>query len=258
MEDRKIIKTERRGRILLVTFDNPDVLNAMTNEFQDAYAALLDALETDASVDVVILTGSGKAFIAGADIKGMLKMGPKEAEAAARKIEGMYRRMERSDKVFIAAINGFALGGGTETALACDIRIASEKAKFGLPEVSLGIFPGGGGTQRLPRLIGEGKAKELIFTGRIISAAEAERLGIVNRVTGAETLLDEAVQLAEEILKNSMVGVAASKKAIYYSGSAVGEPDLAYEKSLFGMCFSQQDQKEGMTAFVEKRPPVYR
>jgi enoyl-CoA hydratase len=255
--EENIILTEKRGRVLLVTLNAPEVMNALVDKLRDAYGALLDSVENNDSIDIVVLTGSGKAFIAGADIKGMLPMTPQTASKSAWVIEKIYMKMTASTKIFIAAINGYALGGGLETALACDLRIASDRAKFGLPEVGLGILPGGGGTQRLPRVVGEAKAKELIFTGRIIDAAEAEKIGLVCRVTTGERLLDEAFALADEILKNSMISVRACKQLIEHSAEATLEEGLAKEKELFGQCFARPDQKEGMAAFIEKRKAVF-
>jgi enoyl-CoA hydratase len=240
-----------------VTLNAPNVMNALTDRMRAAYGGILDTLEKDDGIDIVILTGSGRAFIAGADIKGMLPMTPETATALSWDTEDLYLRMAKSEKIFIAAINGFALGGGLETALACDLRIASDKAKFGLPEVGLGILPGGGGTQRLPRAVGMAKAKELIFTGRIIDAAEAERIGLVSRVTAAEHLLDEAFALAEEILKNSMAGVRLCKRLIERGADVNLHDGLTEEKAFFGQCFGHPDQKEGMTAFIERRKAVF-
>jgi enoyl-CoA hydratase len=252
-----IILTEQKDRVLYVTFNNPDVLNAMVPAFVKAFAELLTRIEEDETIEIVILTGTGRAFIAGADIKNMLAMSPTEAAISCAEIQTIYRRMEAMDKIFIAAVNGFALGGGCETALACDLRIASEKAKFGLPEVSLGIIPGGGGTQRLPRLIGEGRAKELIYSGRVISAEEAERIGLVNRVAAPETLLDAAAEMAAGILKNSGAAVKTAKDAINRGIQVDLTTGVAIENALFALCFAAPDQKEGMTAFVEKRPANY-
>ena len=253
-----IILTEQCGRVLRITLNAPKVMNALTGEMRGAYSRILDVLEHDDGIDVVILTGSGKSFIAGADIKGMLGMTMEAAAASAWEIEKkLHLRMASCGKIFIAAINGFALGGGLEMALACDLRIASGRAKFGLPEVGLGILPGGGGTQRLPRIIGAAKAKELIFTGRIIGAAEAEKIGLVSRVTAPERLLDDAFALADEILKNSMTSVRACKRLIEHSMATNLEAGLTEEKALFGQCFEHPDQKEGMTAFVEKRAAVF-
>jgi enoyl-CoA hydratase len=253
-----IILTEKRGRVLRITLNAPEVMNALTGEMRGAYSRILDVLENDDAIDIVILTGNGKAFIAGADIKAMLNMTMETAAASAWDIEKkLHLRMAESDKIFIAAINGYALGGGLEMALACDLRIASDRAKFALPETALGILPGGGGTQRLPRVVGLAKAKELIFTGRVIGAAEAEKIGLVNRVTAPERLLDEAFALADEILKNSMASVRSCKRLIEHSMAANLEAGLTQEKALFGKCFEHPDQKEGMSAFIEKRLPVF-
>jgi enoyl-CoA hydratase len=241
-----------------VTFNNPAVLNAITEEFIVEYNKLLEAFESDDSFDIVILTGSGKAFVAGADINSMIGLSPLDAEKKARETERMYLKMGDMDKIFIAAVNGFALGGGCELALACDIRVASTKASFGLPEVGLGIIPGGGGTQRMQRIVGVGLAKELIFTAKHISAAEAYRIGLVNQVAEPDGLAGAADAMAEAILKNSMSAVKLSKKAIDKGAETDLITGLAYEKAMFGVCFTHPDQKEGLTAFLEKRPPAFK
>lgn len=253
----KTFRIEQNEDVLLVTFDNPDKLNALTGEFLKEYHALLAEIAEDRTLKTVILTGNGKAFIAGADIELMSGMMSREAAAYADYIGKAYEQMEAMDQVFIAAINGYAFGGGLETALACDLRIASEKAKMGLPEVTLGIFPGGGGTQRLPRLIGMTKAKELIYTGRVMSAKEALEIGILNQISSPEKLIEEALELAERIGKNSASAVALAKRAMNYGSETDLRTAVKMDESLFGMCFSTPDQKEGMQAFLEKRKPLF-
>jgi enoyl-CoA hydratase len=253
-----IIITERSGRVARVTFNNPGVLNALTDEFIEEYKGLLEMFDSDESFDIVILTGSGKAFVAGADINSMIDLSPREAEQKAYETERLYLKMADMDKIFIAAVNGFALGGGCELALACDIRIASSKAKFGLPEVGLGILPGGGGTQRMQRIVGMGAAKELIFTAKHISADEAHRIGLVNKVVEPGELSDAADAMAAAILKNSMAAVMSGRKAINRGAGTDLLTGLAYEKAMFGMCFAHPDRKEGLSAFLEKRPPAFK
>ena len=249
---------EKENNVMKVTFNNPEKLNALTTEFLEEFDCLLDEIEADNSLQVIILTGAGKAFIAGADIKLMSTMVPEEAGLYAFNTQEVYRRMEGMNKVFIAAVNGFALGGGCEMTLACDLRIASKKAKLGLPEVGLGIFPGGGGTQRLPRLIGMTKAKELVYTGKTINAEEAERIGLVNFVTEPEELLAKAEELAAQILKNSKSGVRLAKESFNNGAQMDMISATNLEKNLFSLCFATEDQKEGMAAFLEKRPAAFK
>lgn len=239
-------------------FNDPKTLNALTVDLMAEFSDLLTDLEHDEDIGVVILTGAGKAFIAGADIAYMQQLTPAQAAAYSRNTTDLYRRMEAMGKIFIAAVNGFALGGGCELTLACDLRIASRKAKFGLPEVSLGILPGGGGTQRLGRLIGNTRAKALIYTGSLISADEAERIGLVNQVTEPEALEQAAADWAGKILKNSLSGVCLAKEAINHGQDLDLTNAILLEKELFALCFSHPDQKEGMSAFLEKRIPNYK
>jgi len=252
MEYNRIL-LEKRGGIAVISLNDPDKLNAFSVEILRELLGVVRELEADAAVRVVIVTGVGKAFVAGADIGHMRGLNALEAIEYAADTTDVYDVISRSGKVYIAAVNGFALGGGAEFALACDMRIASAKAKFGLPEVSLGILPGGGGTQRLPRLVGSAKAMELILTGKIIGAEEALRIGLVNQVVEPEALMDTAFEMAEAILKNAPIAVALAKECIVQSGQLPLEEGICFEKKLFGLCFSTEDQKEGMAAFVEKR-----
>lgn len=256
------IRLEFSDRIAAVTFSVPEKLNALTPQLLQDYSAALEEI-TQYSADgkkisAVILTGEGKAFIAGADITHMIGMTPAEAAGYAAQTTALYTRMENMPQIFIAAVNGFALGGGFEMALACDLRLASEKAKFGLPEVSLGILPGGGGTQRLPRLIGPMRAGEIIYTAKTINAAEAFAYGIVNKVTPPDELMKEAVEMAGQIAGNSGSAVALAKEAVSSGMQADMTTATELEKNLFAMCFAAPDQREGMTAFVEKRRAVFR
>ncbi|SHI87082.1 enoyl-CoA hydratase [Dethiosulfatibacter aminovorans DSM 17477] len=244
---------KKDNSVMKVVFNNPEKLNALTAEFIKEMNCLLDEIEADENLQVIILTGEGKAFIAGADISAMKTMTPAEAIKYASDTTEIYRRMEESKKIFIAAINGYALGGGCELALACDLRIASMKAKFGLPETGLGIFPGGGGTQRLPRLIGMARAKELVYTGKTISASKAYEIGLVNEVIEHDELMHEAENLAFVILKNSKSGVSLAKESLNKGMQMDIVSAINLEKNLFGLCFATEDQKVRMSAFFEKK-----
>jgi len=244
--------------IATVTVNRPAAMNALTMATFEELAGLVDGIVRNPEIRVAILTGAGKkAFVAGADIAEMQHMVPAEARNLALLAHRIYAAIEQSPKPFIAAVNGYALGGGCELAMACDIRIAADTAKFGQPEVHLGIIPGFGGTQRLPRLVGKGRALELALTGEMIDAREALRIGLVNRVVAQEDLLEEARQLARKIAAKSLVALRLCKEAV---GNGL-EMDLAracaYEAELFAHCFSTADQKEGMGAFLEKRPPSF-
>lgn len=256
MEFKKINLVKSDG-ICLMTLSSPENLNALSSDMlAELHQAMLTITQDD-EINVVILTGSGKAFVAGADIVFMKDLTPAEAVEYSKKTTDIYKIMENSKKIFIAAINGFALGGGCELTLACDLRIASTKAKLGLPETTLGIIPGGGGTQKLARMIGAGKAKELIFTGELLSAAAALSLGLINMVVEPENLIGESYNMAHKIQKNSMTANGYAKESINKGTEIDLESAITLEKNLFGLCFATEDQKEGMTAFIEKRPVVF-
>ena len=247
------LAVELNGSICTVKVNRPQVLNAInTKTLKELYEVFVD-INDDEDIDVVVLTGEGKAFVAGADIADMKDLNSLSAKDFSRLAGKAFKEIEDSKKIVIAAVNGFALGGGCEIAMACDIRIASTKAVFGQPEVSLGVIPGFGGTQRLSRLVGMAKAKELIFTGRIIKADEAETLGLVNKVVEPEVLLEEVEKLAKAIAKNAQLAVRYSKEAIKLGYQTDIDTGIDIETNLFGLCFSTKDQKEGMSAFVEKR-----
>lgn len=249
---------EKNEGICTITINNPQTLNALNaeilKELDDAFAQV----ESDDEVGIIILTGKDKAFVAGADIAYMKDLNAEQGRAFGEAGAKIFRKIETLNKIVIAAVNGFALGGGCELAMACDIRLASEKAKFGQPEVGLGITPGFSGTQRLPRLVGLGRAKELIFTGSHIDAQEAYRIGLVNKVTDKESLLEEAYSLAKKILSNSKTATRYSKEAMNRGIETDIETGIGIEVNLFGLCFAHEDQKEGMTAFVEKRRPNFK
>jgi len=249
----KNLLVEKNDGICTVKINNPQTLNALNAEVLEELEYAFDQINLDDEVSVVVLTGEGKAFVAGADISYMKDLDATQAKKFGEDGARLLRKIETLRKVVIAAVNGFALGGGCELSMACDIRIASTKAKFGQPEVGLGIIPGFSGTQRLPRLVGLGKAKELIFTGGHIDAEEAYRIGLVNKVTEKENLLEETYKMAEKIKSNSHVAVKYAKEAINRGTETDIETGIAYESNIFGLCFAYDDQKEGMTAFIEKR-----
>jgi len=245
--------------VATITFDRPEVLNALNEATTEELARALDALERDDDVAVLVLTGAGdKAFVAGADIKELDTYGAVEAQAAARTGQRVLDRLERFPRPVIAAINGYALGGGCEVALACHIRIMADSARIGLPEIDLGVIPGHGGTQRLPRLIGKGRALELICTGRHVGAEEAERLGLVTRVVPAEEL-DEAVgELAAELAAKAPIALRYALEAVHQGVEGSLAEGQAIEADLFGLCFATEDQSEGMSAFMEKREATWK
>jgi len=242
--------------IATVTINRPQALNALSMAVLRELDAVLDELESSQAA-VVILTGEGKAFVAGADIAEMRGLDADGGRAFGMLGSKAFRRLETLRLPVIAAVNGFALGGGCELAMACDIRIASDKAKFGQPEAGLGIIPGFSGTQRLPRIVGASKAKELIFTGDMIKADEALAIGLVSKVVAPEDLMPACRELAKKIAKNATLAVAYAKAAINYGLETDIETGMAMEQSLFGLCFATDDQKEGMGAFVEKRSPAF-
>jgi enoyl-CoA hydratase len=257
MQQRANLSIEYVDDYCVVALNAPKTLNALSCEMVSELGVCVELLEYNSKIRAVILTGTGKAFAAGADIKGMSTMTPWQAQPFARKTTRIYDQIEASQKIYIAAINGYALGGGMELALACDLRIAAATAKLGLPECGLGIIPGGGGTQRLPRLIGEGRAKELIFTGESIDAETALRYGVVNQVVQPENLLDAATDLARRIMGKGSQAIVYAKAAIHTGGQLDMVSAVAHENTLFGLCFATEDQREGMRAFLEKRSPVF-
>src|SRR3954464_7622901 len=246
----------RKGAIAYVTLNRPKVLNALNKRtWQDLKAAFEDT-QDDAAIRGVILTGAGdKAFIAGADISELAQISAIEAEGASTYGQEVLNLVENLGKPVIAAVNGFALGGGCETAMACTIRIAVENAKFGQPEVKLGLLPGGGGTQRLPRLVGKGRALELILSGEMISAQEAYRIGLVNRVVPAADLIPHAEQILKQIAANAPIAVKFALEATNKGMQTSQDEGLLLEASYFGLCAATEDKTEGTKAFLEKRAP---
>lgn len=244
---------EKNQGICIVKINRPKSLNALNDEVICELDSVIDDIKRDINVKVAIITGVGKAFVAGGDILVMQNMSAGEGARFSAHGSNVLRKLELMSKPVIAAINGFAFGGGCELSMACDLRIASSNAKFGQPEVGLGIIPGYGGTQRLPRIVGITKAKELIYTGEIIDAAEALKIGLINKIVEPEKLIDEAKALAAKIIKNSMLAVGYSKEVINRGIQIDMDTALSMESNFCGMCFSTKDQKEGMTAFIEKR-----
>jgi enoyl-CoA hydratase len=244
--------------IALLTMNRPQKLNALNAEtFVDLNAAFTQ-VEADPKIRALIITGAGeKAFVAGADIEELSKLSAVEAQQLSLAGQQTFRRLELMPKLSIAAINGFALGGGLELAMACTLRVASHTAKLGQPEVKLGILPGYGGSQRLPRLVGRGRALELLLTGESIDAAEAHRIGLVNQVAAPDGLLDRARNLAQKVLSNGPLGVALTMQAVDTGLSSGLEEGLRFEAAAFGLAAATQDYKEGTTAFLEKRPAVF-
>lgn len=247
-----------RENVAFVTINRPDKLNALNDQVVEDLRDATERIATDQTVRGVLITGAGpKAFIAGADIADLARQGPFDGKARALRGQAVLRRLETCGKPVIAAVNGFALGGGCELALACHIRIASENAKFGQPEVKLGIIPGYAGTQRLPRLVGKGRALQLLLTGEMIDAQEAYRIGLVNKVVPADQLLAEAEQLLRGILAQGPIAVRLALEAVERGLEMSLDDGSNLEANLFGLLASSQDMREGLTAFLEKRPPKF-
>ncbi len=249
------IQTDLTDSIFTITFNRPERLNALDRKTLEELNDIIDTIEKTPEVKVVVVKGSGKAFIAGADISAMVNMTGEQAEEFSRYGQGVFLRLENLDIPVIASINGFCLGGGCELAMACDIRIASEKAKFGQPEVNLGVIPGFGGTQRLPQLVGIGNAIDLLTTGRIIKAKEAIKMGLLQKVVEPEELDQFVLDMAKLLTSKCRNAAVINKKAAMASQH---ELDYEYEAEQFGACFERGDAKIGMQAFLDKKEPEWR
>ncbi len=254
-----VIKVEVQDRIATITLNRPEVRNALNTQVVQELTAAFEELATRPDVGAIILTGAGdKAFVAGADIKEMVGKSGLEMQAFSEMGRRLGDAMERCPKPILAAINGYALGGGCEIAMACDLRLASENAKIGQAEINIGIIPGFGGSQRLPRLVGSGWAAQMIFTGEAVDAATAERIGLVNKVVPADRLLEEARGLARKMLEKSPVALSLAKACLRAALEMPLPQGLSYETAAFGVVGATQDKVEGMTAFLEKRKPVWK
>jgi enoyl-CoA hydratase len=249
------ILTEQHGRVGLIRLNRPQALNALNSQLNDELGLAVAAFDADAGIGCILLTGSDKAFAAGADIKEMAKKSA--VEVFMDDFTGTWDAVARARKPVIAAVAGFALGGGCELAMQCDLIIAADSARFGQPEMKLGIIPGIGATQRLPRALGKAKAMDMILTGRMMDAAEAERSGLVSRVVPAASLLEEALKVAEAIAAMSLPALIAAKEAVNRAFEAPLAEGMRFERRLFAVLFATADQKEGMAAFVEKRPAKF-
>ena len=247
------VKVEKQGHVAVMTISRPEALNALNSQVLTDLDAAIDQVEQDAEVYVAVLTGDGRSFVAGADIGEMKGFSAIDGKRFGVHGGNVFLKLENMSKPVIAAVNGFALGGGCELCMACDIRLASEKAKFGQPEVGLGITPGFCGTQRLPRIVGVAKAMELILTARVIGAAEAREIGLVSYVYPPDQLMPEAMKLAEAICANAQIAVQESKRCIRMGMQADITTGAAFEAEAFGVTCGTQDKDEGMGAFLEKR-----
>ena len=250
-----IVLTE--NHVCTIKINNPTALNALNSSLVKELDKALEAAEKDQEVLVLVITGEGRSFVAGADICEMLNMDVAQAKKFGDFGAMVFRKIETLSKPVIAAVNGFALGGGCELAMSCDIRIASENAKFGQPEVGLGITPGFSGTYRLPKIVGVAKAKELIFTGNVINATEALAIGLVNQVVKPEDLMDTVMKMAGTIASKAPIALKYSKAAIEFGLNNDAEKAIDNEANLFSKCFSSRDQKDGMEAFIAKKKPIF-
>jgi enoyl-CoA hydratase len=251
------ILTETRGKVGLITLNRPKAMNALSPELMRELGHALDAFAVDDNIGAIVITGSEKAFAAGADIKVMKDWGYMDVYLSDY-ITAEWETANRIRKPIIAAVAGYALGGGCELAMMCDFILAADTAKFGQPEINLGIIPGAGGTQRLPRFVGKSKAMEMALTGRMMDAAEAERCGLVSRVLPADQLLEEAIKTAQKICELSLPVVMLAKESVNRAFETTLSEGVRFERRLFHSCFAIEDQKEGMAAFVEKRKPAFR
>lgn len=253
-----VLFNEKDG-IMFITINRPKALNALNSQTVNELGEVISSVEGRKDIKVVVITGSGeKSFIAGADIAEMHNLNAMEGRELALNAQKVFSKIEQMPQVVIAAVNGYALGGGCELSMACDLRIASDKAKFGQPEVNLGILPGFAGTQRLPRLVGKGIAKELIFTTDMIDAQRAYEIGLVNKIVKPEELMTATEEMARKIMSKGMFGVSLAKAAINNGMNMDMESAYKYEADMFGLCFATEDQKEGMEAFLNKRKAEFK
>ncbi|QTA80442.1 Short-chain-enoyl-CoA hydratase [Desulfonema limicola] len=250
---------ETQDKIAKITFNRPKALNALNADLLDEFSNALDKIAGDEDIRVLVLTGAGeKSFVAGADITELAAFNALQAKVFAQKGQNIISKLQSLSIPVIAAVNGFALGGGSEMALACDFIYASENAMFGLPEITLGIIPGFGGTQRLPRLIGANMAKEMIFTGKMLPAAEAREIGIVNKVVALENLMADVMKTAKSIAAKGKVSLRAAKQAVNRGLNVDLATGLDIECDAFSICMASEDSKEGTSAFLEKRKPEFK
>lgn len=255
----KTLIYEKKENIGILTINCPDKMNAISNELTTELKKLLDEIENDEELRVLVVTGAGnKAFVAGADISELVDRDAKLGRKVSRERQEIFSRIENLHVPAIAAVNGYALGGGLELALACSIRVCSEKAQFGAPEVKLGIIPGDGGTQRLPRLVGQGRAMEMILTGDFIDAQEAYRIGLANKVVPHEKLMEEAMELAQKIASRPPLAVRFAKEAVNRSHEGSSTSGFALESYLHALSCTTEDKKEGVSAFLEKREGTFK
>ena len=258
MSNYNTITVEKRGTVAILTVNRPDKLNALNSTVHVEAVDVLDKLKKDDSVRVLIITGAGeKSFVAGADILEFEGQTPVTQRNTFQEAS-LFNKIDQFPKPVIAMVNGFCLGGGNELALACDLRICSENARFAQPEINLGIMPGGGGTQRLTHLIGEGRSMEMILTGDMIDAATAEKIGLVNHVYPIDQLETETMKLAEKIAEKAPIALQLSKEAVKFASRSNLDEGLRREVDLFSICFSTEDKKEGVAAFLEKRKPEFK
>lgn len=259
MENRLVLREDIGNKISILTINRPKSLNALNKDVISSLFNQFSKLENDNEISCVIITGSGdKAFVAGADIAELKEMNSLQAKEFSLLGHKVMSFIENFGKPVIAAINGYALGGGLELALVCDIRVASSKAKFGLPEITLGIIPGFGGTQRLPKVIGVGRAKEMIYTGKMIEACEAQRIGLVTGVFENDELIPEAIKIAQSISEKSGLVLKQAKECINSGFEQPIDIGTVIESSALSICFSTRDKEEGMQAFLKKRKPVFK
>lgn len=258
MSNYETIKVEKSGAVAILTINRPDKLNALNKQVHAEAVAALDELKNDDDVRVLVITGSGeKSFVAGADI-GEFKDETPMSQRATFHAKTLFNSIDNFPKPVIAMVNGFCLGGGNELALACDLRIAAENAKFSQPEINLGLIPGGGGTQRLTRLIGEGRSMEIMLTGDMIDAETAYKFGLVNHVYPAAELEAKTMELANKIAEKAPIAVRLAKEAVKFASRSNLDEGLRREIDLFALCFSTEDKQEGVSAFLEKRKPAFK